>query len=29
VPYDAEAVAREVAAAGLPEEYAAKLLSAA
>jgi putative phosphoesterase len=29
VPYDAEAVAREVAAAGLPEEYAEKLLTAA
>ncbi len=29
VPYDAEAVAREVAAAGLPGEYAAKLVAAA
>jgi putative phosphoesterase len=29
VPYDAEAVAREVAAAGLPEEYAEKLVAAA
>ena len=29
VPYDAEAVAREVAAAGLPEEYAEKLIAAA
>jgi putative phosphoesterase len=29
VGYDAEAVAREVAAAGLPEEYAAKLVAAA
>jgi diadenosine tetraphosphatase ApaH/serine/threonine PP2A family protein phosphatase len=29
VPYDAEAVAREVAAAGLPVEYADKLLAAA
>jgi putative phosphoesterase len=29
VPYNAEAVAREVAAAGLPEEYAEKLLAAA
>jgi len=29
VPYDAEAVAREVAAAGLPKEYAAKLVAAA
>jgi putative phosphoesterase len=29
VSYDAEAVAHEVAAAGLPEEYAAKLLAAA
>jgi len=29
VPYDAEAVARELAASGLPEEYAAKLLAAA
>lgn len=29
VPYDAAAVAREVAAAGLPGEYAAKLLAAA
>jgi putative phosphoesterase len=29
VPYDAEAVAREVAAAGLPEEYAEKLVVAA
>ena len=29
VDYDAEAVAREVAAAGLPEEYADKLLAAA
>ena len=29
VPYDAEAVAREVAAAGLPAEYADKLLAAA
>ena len=29
VAYDAEAVAREVAAAGLPEEYAEKLLAAA
>ncbi len=29
IPYDAEAVAREVAAAGLPEEYAAKLVAAA
>lgn len=28
VPYDAEAVAREVAAAGLPEEYAEKLVAA-
>ena len=26
--YDAEAVAREVAAAGLPEEYAEKLVAA-
>ena len=29
VPYDAEAVAREVAAAGLPGEYADKLVAAA
>jgi len=29
VPYDAEAVAREVAAAGLPDEYAEKLVAAA
>ena len=29
VPYDAEAVAREVAAAGLPGEYAEKLVAAA
>ena len=29
VAYDAEAVAREVAAAGLPEEYAEKLVAAA
>ena len=29
VPYDAEAVAREVAAAGLPAEFADKLLVAA
>jgi putative phosphoesterase len=29
VPYDAEAVAREVEAAGLPEEYARKLVAAA
>jgi putative phosphoesterase len=29
VPYDAEAVAREVAAAGLPSEYAEKLVAAA
>ena len=29
VPYDAEAVAREVAASGLPSEYAGKLLAAA
>jgi diadenosine tetraphosphatase ApaH/serine/threonine PP2A family protein phosphatase len=29
VAYDAEAVAREVAAAGLPAEYADKLLAAA
>jgi putative phosphoesterase len=29
VPYDAEAVAREVAAAGLPDEYADKLVEAA
>ena len=29
VPYDAEAVAREVAAAGLPGEYATKLVAAA
>jgi hypothetical protein len=29
VTYDAEAVAREVAAAGLPAEYAEKLLVAA
>ena len=29
VPYDADAVAREVAAAGLPEEYAEKLVAAA
>ncbi len=29
VPYDAEAVAREVAAAGLPGEYAKKLVAAA
>ena len=29
VPYDAEAVAREVQAAGLPGEYAAKLVAAA
>jgi putative phosphoesterase len=29
VPYDADTVAREVAAAGLPAEYAAKLLAAA
>ena len=29
VPYDAEAVAREVAAAGLPGEYAQKLVAAA
>jgi putative phosphoesterase len=29
VPYDAEAVAREVAAAGLPSEYAQKLVAAA
>jgi putative phosphoesterase len=29
VPYDAEAVAREVAAAGLPSDYAAKLVAAA
>ncbi len=29
VPYDAEAVAREVAAAGLPGEYAEKLVLAA
>ena len=29
VPYDAEAVAREVTAAGLPEEYAEKLVAAA
>jgi putative phosphoesterase len=29
VPYDADAVAREVAAAGLPEEYATKLVAAA
>ena len=29
VPYDAKAVAREVAAAGLPGEYAEKLLAAA
>ena len=29
VPYDAEAVAREVAAAGLPEEYAENLVAAA
>jgi predicted phosphodiesterase len=29
VPYDAEAVAREVAAAGLPGEYAEKLVTAA
>ena len=29
VPYDAEAVAREVAAAGLPEEYVEKLVAAA
>ncbi len=28
VPYNAEAVAREVAAAGLPEEYAEKLVAA-
>jgi hypothetical protein len=28
VPYDAEAVAREVAAAGLPGEYAEKLVAA-
>jgi hypothetical protein len=29
VPYDAESVAREVAAAGLPHEYAEKLVLAA
>ena len=29
VPYDAEAVAREVEAAGLPDEYAKKLVAAA
>ena len=29
VPYDAEAVAREVAAVGLPGEYAEKLVAAA
>jgi predicted phosphodiesterase len=29
VPYDADSVAREVAAAGLPEEYAEKLVAAA
>jgi len=29
VPYDAEAVAREVIEAGLPEEYAEKLMIAA
>nr|MBA2581517.1 YfcE family phosphodiesterase [Thermoleophilaceae bacterium] len=29
VPYDAEAVARELAAAGLPSEYADKLVAAA
>jgi hypothetical protein len=29
VPYDAAAVARDLAAAGLPNEYAAKLVAAA
>jgi hypothetical protein len=28
IPYDVEAVARKVAEVGLPEEYAAKLLTA-